>query len=337
MYRLLLLIPALFTSVSSGAGETVRVDARPLAEVRTFEHGEAPATVASLNLVTPSTEINARIVEIPVLPGDQVASGDPLVRMDCDRHELNAARIEHSIEALVAQRVLAQAQLKRAEKLIKQKNASEELVDQRRADVRRLDAEISAQRTELSLRNRDVTDCTVRAPFDGIVIERLRNVGDYATVGTPLLRLLDNRNIEVSAPILPQQIALLTSANALSFVQDGLSIPVQLRVLIAAQDPLTRTREARLTFIDQRALPGSAGRLHWQTARASVPANLLVRRGDAIGVFVADANKAQFIALDGAIEGRSATVPIDMNPDALIITNGRHALAHGDTIEIGHH
>ncbi|MCB1738414.1 MAG: efflux RND transporter periplasmic adaptor subunit [Gammaproteobacteria bacterium] len=334
MYRLVLLF-SLLTAIVSISHAEIRVDVSPLAEIAGFEHGDAPATVASLNLVTPAAEINARITQIPVLPGDRVSAGDPLVIMDCDRYAVSRSRTEHGIDALLAQRVLAQAQLKRAEKLIKQKNASEELVDQRRAELRRLDAEIAAQRDELALRQRDIADCTLRAPFAGIVIERLLNIGDYATIGVPLLRLLDDRNIEVSAQILPQQVALLESANSLNFVQAGHKYPLQMRTLTAAQDPITRTREARLAFIGEPALPGSAGRLEWQNAQASLPANLLVRRGEALGVFVVAGDKARFVALDRAVEGRSARVPTDMSPDTRIITNGRHALEDGDAIAIG--
>lgn len=312
-----------------------RVDARPLAELRGVEIAEAPATVASLNLVTPAAEIAARIEAIPVLPGTRVAAGDVLVRLDCQRHELLLARSGHLIDALIAQRELASAQLRRADKLVKQKNASEELVDQRRSELRRLDAELAAQRNDREQRERDVADCELRAPFDGILIERLLNVGDYATVGTPVIRLLDDRNIEVSAQVLPAEAEALQAAEGPVFIQSGQRYPLQLRAVTAAQDPVTRTREARLTFTANRALPGSAGRLQWQDRRPSVPAHLLVARDEQLGIFIIVDGKASFVAIPDAIEGRPARLPTDprLTDTTPVITTGRHALHDGVAVE----
>jgi len=51
-----------------------------------------------------------------------------------------------------------------------------------------------------------------------------------------------------------------------------------------------------------------------------------------LGVFVANGNRAKFIALPLAQEGRPA--PADLDPDTAVITSGRYQLQDGDTVSV---
>ena len=66
-----------------------------------------------------------------------------------------------------------------------------------------------------------------------------------------------------------------------------------------------RSYEVRLTFVDKKTSPGSPGRLQWTTGKGQVPAELIVRRGDDLGIFVLDGQRARFVALEGARPGPS--------------------------------
>jgi hypothetical protein len=77
---------------------------------------------------------------------------------------------------------------------------------------------------------------------------------------------------------------------------------------------------------------GAGGRLVWYGKDQGVPAGLLVRRNDRLGVFVAEDGKAMFHPLPWAREGRPAA--IDLPPDTLIVTEGHQALRDGNSLNI---
>jgi hypothetical protein len=56
----------------------------------------------------------------------------------------------------------------------------------------------------------------------------------------------------------------------------------------------------------------------------------VLRRDGKLGVFVANGNKATFVPLPLAQEGRPA--PADLAPDAAVITTGRYQLQDGQAV-----
>jgi len=112
-----------------------------------------------------------------------------------------------------------------------------------------------------------------------------------------------------------------------TFVTSDASYEMKLLRISPALDRDTRSREARLAFVDAPPPVGSEGRLRWRETQAHVPAELLVRRDERLGVFVAPAGIARFHVLEHAQEGRPAA--IDLPGDTPVVVQGRHALRDG--------
>jgi hypothetical protein len=97
-------------------------------------------------------------------------------------------------------------------------------------------------------------------------------------------------------------------------------------------DPVERTQEVRLEFVGDKALPGSAGELYWTDNQAHLPAEYLLRRKSIIGVFVVKDNRAEFVALPAAVEGRPARVTF--SGDLQVVEKGRFRLQNGDAVSL---
>ncbi|MCP5424559.1 MAG: efflux RND transporter periplasmic adaptor subunit [Gammaproteobacteria bacterium] len=327
----LLAILAGLWPVLAAAQTPASVRVTPLREVLVEPEISAPATVVSLGDSRIGAELNARIREIPVRVGDIVQPGHILARLDCTDYELATAELQARVDGVEAQIEFAGQQLRRAETLKKQSTVSQELLDERQSNMAMLKAERDANRATLAKARHDLGKCIVRSPFQAVVMERLASVGEYAMPGTALLRVLDIGHLEISAAIGLDDAPQLQIADAPAFRQNGKDYPVQLRVLTPAIDTLGRTREARLLFTGESALPGASGRLIWRMPQA-VPADLLVRRAGVLGLLLAQDQQARFHPLPLAQEGRPAVV--DLSPDVLVITDGRFALNDGDAIVI---
>jgi multidrug efflux pump subunit AcrA (membrane-fusion protein) len=166
-----------------------------------------------------------------------------------------------------------------------------------------------------------------------VVKDRLASEGEWRNPGEPVARLIDLEELEVSAQVEAGDVDYLQQAGSLSFSEGRRAYALTLRAILPAVDGRARTREVRLTFADETALPGTPGRLQWRSARPHLPADLLVRRGDALGVFTVGAGgKAEFRALPGALEGRPAAT--DLPAQTPIVVDGRFALREGDPLTV---
>lgn len=322
----------LFLSTSALAQGPIPVSTTELGLAIIYPQITAPASVASDNDTKISAQIEARILQIGVRVGDFVKKDSELMRLDQTDYELDETVIKARLKALKAQLRLASAQLGRARKLAKQRSASEELLNQRQSEVAVLNAKIQEQTAALSRAQIKLKRCIIYAPFNGSVVERLASIGELARPGTPLLRLVDIDNIEVTADVQQQQLNSLQHAISVVFKDEHASYPVQLKRVVPVIDFRQQSHTVRLTFLGRNAPPGDAGTLEWHESSPFIPANLLVRRDNMLGVFQIVGEHAKFTPLPNAEEGRPTVTSLPL--DTKIIVDGRFAARDGSPVDI---
>lgn len=310
--------------------DAVVVTVQPLSELLVYAEREAPAAVVSLNESRIAAEVSAVVLDVLVQVGEVVARGAVLARLDPRDHELAVRRAEAALQSVRARIELAEFQLERARELHKRNFASEDTLTQRETELKVLHAERADATAQLESARRDLSKCTIIAPFDTIVRTRDAQVGELAVPGAPLFTLVDVSRIEVSAQIQPRDSASLEAAADIRFVGAGHSRQLRLMRISPAIDRGTRTREARLAFVAENLSPGSEGSIRWRAVEPLLPADLVSRRDGRLGVFVAEDGAARFVALDQAQEGRPA--PVDLAPGTRIVVEGRFGLQDGDRI-----
>jgi RND family efflux transporter MFP subunit len=319
-----------WTSAALAAPVSVRT--LPLGELLGEPQFSAPATVMSRNQPQVAAEIDARVIALQVEVGDRVSADATLALLDCRSHESRLAVARAQLRVTLAQMNYARDQLTRARNLKKNNSISDEVLDQRRTDLETRQAEADAQREAVNQAAIDVGHCEIKAPFDAVVTERLVSVGTFVSRGTAIAGLLEMIGQEISASLRQNEITRLQEAEELVFEAASGRFPVRLRALLPALDTLARTREARLAFVNEAALPGTAGRLVWQVDRQLLPADYLVRRDDRLGVFVLNGERAKFIAIPHALEGQPCEV--DLPYDTHLITDGRQSLVDGQEVTV---
>lgn len=312
-------------------------DARPitaarLADVAVPLERSAPAEVEALTRTAIAARLAAEVESMPVETGDRVAAGDVLARLDCTDFENALEQAEATEEELEARLRLAGIRLDRTERLRRENAASADQLDEAEAERSALDANLRAQRTRVAMARRDVERCTINAPFAGLVTERSGERGAYVQPGTTLVELVAIDGFELRARLADRDAASLRATGEASFRADGERYPVRLVTVVENADSASRTREARLAFEGEAPIPGTAGRLHWTASPRSIPADLLVRRDGALGVFVIADGEARFRELPEAIEGRPA--PTDLPADTRLAVEGRYGLGDGDRVRI---
>ncbi|MGD8475684.1 MAG: efflux RND transporter periplasmic adaptor subunit [Burkholderiales bacterium] len=329
--RTLFLILGLVSAATAGA-QTVQVATQAFADIAVFPERQAFATVISLNDSRIAAEVSARIVEIPVEVGQVVPKGATLVRLDSRDFALAAERAAAALESARSANLLAEQKLERARKLVAEGFISPEALDQRKSDARTAAAQLKAAEAELATARRNVSKCLVRAPFKAIIKQRIGQVGEIASPGMALVHVLDASRIEVSARVQPEFVAELQESKSVAFESRSQIFPLKLRRIVPAINERERNQEARFRFAGKDAMPGTAGRVIWQSTQAHLPPDLVLRRDGQLGVFVASDGRAKFVVLPLAQEGRPA--PAALAPGDAVITDGRYQLQNGDNISI---
>jgi RND family efflux transporter MFP subunit len=328
--RLLAAALALVAPLAAAQKAPLPATAKPLAEVAVFPEREASAAAVSLNESRISAEVTARVLALPAEVGQVVAQGDVVARLDPRDYELALRRAEAELQSAQARLALAESQLRRARDLQEKSFISAEALNQRETELQVARSDLALGRAGLEQAQRNLAKTTIRAPYRAIVLARTGQEGELATPGTTLLTLLDADRIEVSAEIQVRDRASLEKAKQIAFLTQGGRYPLRLARISPAVKRDARTAEARLAFVAERAPPGASGRIVWRDDRPHVPAELVVRRGGRLGVFVAEDGKVRFVPLPDAQEGRAAAV--DFAPPTRIVVDGRHGAEDGQPI-----
>jgi RND family efflux transporter MFP subunit len=185
----------------------------------------------------------------------------------------------------------------------------------------------------------------VRATFDGVVARRLHNPGDLveATVGDPVLRVIDPRRLEVVASVpIADASRVEVGAPARLASAPGNASTVNLKVVSgpAAVEIGTATIPVRLGFVGQADLPaGTPVQVDIDAEQhrnaVLVPAVAIVREGEETAVFVASGGKAQRRAVQiGIADGTHVEIVSGVKAGEMVIVDGQAGLPDDAAITI---
>ena len=331
---LTVLLPVLLLAMPLAvqAQNAVAVKVERIGDLAIYPWRAAPATVVSLNNTAVATQVGARINHIAVRVADIVEPGSVLARLDCTDFELAMQQGEARLASLQARIKLAERRLSRTETLADKQTVSEELLDQREADLAVLRAEYQGALAQLDRAKLDVSRCVIVSPYRAVISARIGSVGEFAEKGTRVLEIVDIEQLEISAQVPVTVIAQVATVKNLYFEDSTGRYDVALRAVTPTVNTRTRNREVRLLFKNLAAFPGAAGKLIWRDNRPHIAARLLVQRQDDLGVFVVDKGQARFHALAGARQGRAA--PTTLPQGTAVITEGQHGLQDGEAVKV---
>jgi RND family efflux transporter MFP subunit len=216
-------------------------------------------TVQSITPIEASSRVAARVVAVPVHAGQRVRRGAVLVRLDSADLQAQVVQASGALGAAHAELVRSQADYDRFSALLKKGSVTPHEYDRAAATYRaalgnfkRASAAVAGARAALAY-------VTVRAPVDGVVVERLVEPGDMALPGQVLVRLYDESalRIEIEAPEdLARQIPLGTPLK-ITIGRGGPTFATRINEIVPAADPGTRSLRLRAPIPSQGSIkPG---------------------------------------------------------------------------------
>ena len=120
-------------------------------------------------------QVAGRIAKLPPQEGTALKKGDLVAQLDPTDYELK--RDESRATAKIAE-----ADLKRIQQVFDNKSATQKQMDDAQASY-------DLAKVRLAIAEKAVSDCTVKAPMDGVVTVRNREEGEFVSIGAPLITL----------------------------------------------------------------------------------------------------------------------------------------------------
>jgi RND family efflux transporter MFP subunit len=144
-----------------------------------------------------ASEVAGFVIERLAREGDSVTQGKPLAKLRTRNLELDRKAMLGQLKEAKAELRRAERDLDRARRLREQELLPEEDLDT--AEATKLAAEGRIQRIEANVERieLDIERCTIRAPFDGVVVREYTDVGAWINVGSPVVEMVSMDALEV--------------------------------------------------------------------------------------------------------------------------------------------
>ena len=208
---------ALAAGAEQAAGELQLDPPQASAPVDSAKDREARGVLRAVDQATLSSELNARIVEMPYREGETFKKGDLLVRFDCAAYQ--------------AQLAASQAAMRAAQQELSQNRQLAEMKSVGRSAVGLSEAKLAQAAAESQVYQIQTARCRVVAPFDGQVVTRKAQVSEFLGQGMPLLEVVDNSHLEIYLLAPSRWLSGLKAKQTFTFVPDETGTPLQAELL----------------------------------------------------------------------------------------------------------
>ena len=341
---------------------------KPVVEVAVVRKaGGAGGREALLNAsgyVTPrrratiAAKITGRVTSVHFDEGTRVQEGQLLATLDDSdvRRALDSAKADRdssqaAIADLQVQLKNAQITLRRAEQLQNAGVQTQEQLDNARTSADSLVAKIDLAKTQVAgaeariqVAQQAVDNCTIRAPFAGIVVSKDAQVGEMVSpisagggfTRTGIATIVDMNSNEIEVDVNESYIARVQDGQPVTAILDAYpdwEIPSRVRTIIPTADRQKATVKVRISFLklDPRILPDMGIKVTFLGAapekKSGNEAPPLIPQN---AVHDDSGKKIVFLVKDDRVERRAVTLGGNRGPDSEIIAG----LTVGDTVVV---
>jgi RND family efflux transporter MFP subunit len=143
--------------------------------------------------------VAGRLAEVLVREGDKVTEGQLLARFETTELQAKASERQSVVDAARADLKWAARDRHDKEALSARNIVSQSAADQARATHENKVSMVAVAEAQLEVARKNLADAEVRAPFAGVVGERIANQGESLPIDGKILALLDTSHVEVAA------------------------------------------------------------------------------------------------------------------------------------------
>ncbi|ABX50293.1 efflux transporter, RND family, MFP subunit [Shewanella baltica OS625] len=231
-----------------------------------YEHEQTfTGTIRAGNTTGVGFELAGKLNELQADSGIKVKQGQILAILDTRLLEAERQEIQASLAQTQADVDLATSTLKRNQELKKSGYVSEQLLDENRSQLNSLAAAKNRLLASQHANQLKLDKSILVAPFDGTISQKLHNLGEVVTAGSPVFTLVGNINPEAYIGV---PVALAEQFHAGQQVQVSVqdqTFTAEIAGISAEVNPVSRTLQLRISLPqDARVINGEIAYLHQQ-------------------------------------------------------------------------
>src|SRR6202047_3807887 len=322
---------------------------------------------------TIAAKITGRVTGVFFDEGTRVAAGQLLSTLDDSdvRRSLDSAKADRDAsQAAIAdyevQLKNAQMLLRPAEQLQKAGGQTQEALDNAstaadslKAKIELAKQQVAASEARIGVAQQAVDNCTIRAPFAGIVVSKDAQVGEMVSPNsagggftrTGIATIVDMKSNEIEVDVNESYISRVQPGQSVTAILDAYpdwEIPSRVRTIIPSADRQKATVKVRVSFLklDPRILPDMGikvtflGAEQKKEAGAAAPAILIPKsavhddNGKTIVFLVKDDKTERRAVTLGGNRGSDTEVIAGVTVGDTLVVKGPGNLRDGQSVEI---
>ena len=234
-------------SASGGATKERTLELIP-AELHTIEPRGLVDTIRFTGATQPieqtivKARVSGRLADVLIREGDNVKEGQILAQFETRELQARVDERKSTVDAARADARWTARDRANKEALVDRNIVSRATADQARAAAENKNSMVAVAEAQLEIAEKNLGDAVVRAPFDGVVGERIANQGESLPIDGKILTLLDTSHVEVAAQMPAADVVRMHTGQVATLTLEGFG---------------DKIFNGRITRISPTALPGS--------------------------------------------------------------------------------
>jgi RND family efflux transporter MFP subunit len=286
-----------------------------------------------------ASEVSGRVDVVHIEDGEPVRAGDILVKLVSDLLEkrLEASRSTH--DQILAELEKSRIDFERVDNLFKEESISEQGYDDQRFKVKVLERRASSLKSQVELLELELMKKAIKAPFDGVVVKRHVDRGEWLAEGSPVATVAKVDVVDIIANV-PERI--------ISFVKKGMDVQIKtggtevhgtVFTTIPRGDIATRTFPVKVRLRNPGFLKeGMEAKIKLPSGRKErtlfVPRDAVITMFGRTVVFAVSENKAKIIPVEVVgFEKMAAGIRADHLEEGMeVVVKGNERLRDGQSL-----
>ena len=199
-----------------GAGELASVESKPMPRWLPVS-----GTMQPVRQATVKAKVSGDVRQITVREGDSVQAGQMLVRVDTADLDARVLERQGQLQSAHAQLALAEKTNAMNQKLLKQNFISQNASDNAESSLEVAKGNLQAAQAQLRVAQNALKDSVATAPLSGIVAKRHVQPGEKVAFDSPLVTVVDLKDMELQAAVPSSDIPELKPGMSVDLAVDG--------------------------------------------------------------------------------------------------------------------
>lgn len=296
-----------------------------------------------------AAEVSGQVISAPPKEGIFVDKGTVLCRLDSEILQRSLEVANREIEAATILLEKGHLDFERVKPVFESHATSRQAYDDRLYRLKELEAKLAIARVKRDRLQVEINRKTIRAPFAGVIAERLCEIGEWISTGATVCQLVDLTQLSAEIPVPARYLPFIKAGTSFEIRvgPDATAIKGRFNRIIPAGDFKARTFPLRLDLPAKALLlPGFDLEVLLPTGKPEsallAPRAAIVRKGDKTTVVTIIENRAKIVPVtitgydgsDAVISGSQLKAENQLKSGMTVVVRGNERLRPGQPVTI---